>query len=76
MKFIREAGSNGVRIPKIARLLSGLDEAKRLELHTMEHAIVLLKDKMSAADIVNATQSINHLCTELLGSGEVVYGAH
>jgi hypothetical protein len=47
-------------------ILSGLDEADNLEIHTLDDAVVLLKDSMTADEILSAIESLNELTSELI----------
>jgi hypothetical protein len=66
MKFIKEVTVSGVFIPKSAMILSGLDEADSLELHTLDDAVVLLKDSMTADEMFSVIESLSELTSELI----------
>lgn len=66
MKFVRENGTAGVTIPRAAMKLSHFDGAGKLELHALDSASVLLKEKMTAMELLNAVSSMDHLAGELL----------
>lgn len=66
MKFIRETGKSNVLIPSAALALSGLDSAKQLELHTLDGTVLLLKDGMTAKELLSVIESLGQLSTELV----------
>jgi hypothetical protein len=66
MKFVKEVTVSGAFIPKSAMILSGLDEADSLELHTLDDAVVLLKDSMTADEMLSAIESLNELTSGLI----------
>lgn len=66
MKFSRENGTTGVTIPKAALKLSRLEGAQKLELHALDSAAVLLKDRMTAMEVLGAVSSMDRLSGQLL----------
>lgn len=66
MKFVKETGTAGVTIPKSAMKLSGLSDAQKLELHTLEGAAVLVKQKMTTMELLTVIHSLNQLADGLL----------
>ena len=52
MKFISYTNDGRVAIQHAALILSKLDEADTLELHTMDNAIILLKEDMTLVETV------------------------
>ena len=66
MKFLKRTGTAGVTIPKAALTLSGLDNAEKLELHTLDGAAVLLKQEMTAMGLLSVIASLDRLSCELL----------
>ena len=66
MKFMKEAGATGLTIPKSAMKLSGLSGAQKLELHTLEGAALLVKQKMTTTELLTVIQSLNQLADGLL----------
>ena len=66
MKFTRQATPKGVYIPNSAIKLAGFETGDDLELHVDESAMVLLKKRMTAYELVDAIQHLNSITTELL----------
>lgn len=66
MKFVKGTGAAGVTIPKAAMTLSSLDGAETLELHTLDGAAVLLKQEMSAMELLAVVNSLDKLSGDLL----------
>lgn len=68
MKFVKGTGAAGVTIPKAAIKLSGLGGAQRLELHTLDSAAVLLKQEMTAMELLTVVNSLDRLSGDLLAA--------
>lgn len=66
MKFLRVTDAAKVMIPKAAITVSKLDGTEKLELHALDNAAVLLKDRMSAMEVINAIDSLDELSSQLL----------
>ena len=66
MKFIKETGESGVRVSPAALALSGLDTAGQLELHILDGAVLLLKDGMTAKEVLSVMESLSQLSTKLI----------
>jgi hypothetical protein len=66
MKITKERNEASVRIPSAAMILSGLDESKQLEFHTLDEAVVLLKSEMTASELLSAIDSLSDLTTQLI----------
>ena len=58
MKFISYTNDGRVAIQHAALILSKLDEADALELHTMDNAIILLKKDMTRAETRDVLQGM------------------
>ncbi len=68
MKFVRGTGTAGVTIPKAAMKLSGLSGTENLELHTLDSAAVLLKQEMTAMELLTVVSSLDRLSGDLLAA--------
>ncbi len=68
MKFVRGTGAAGVTIPKAAMKLSGLSGTENLELHTLDGAAVLLKQEMTAMELLTVVSSLDRLSGDLLAA--------
>lgn len=66
MKFDREVTPKGVCIPIAALKLGKLQDAGKLKLHTLDNALVLLKRRMTAPELLTAVQQLSELAAELL----------
>ncbi len=66
MKIFKETDTAKVTVPKSLLSLSRLYSAERLELHELESAAVLLKDRMTAMEVINAVSSLDRLASQLL----------
>lgn len=68
MKFVKGTGASGVTIPNAALILGGLYGAEKLELHTLDGAVVLLNGKMTAMELLDVVESLDRLSGELLAA--------
>ena len=66
MKLLRVTETAKVTIPRAAIVISKLDGADALGLHALENAAVLLKDRMTAMEVINAIDSLDQLAGQLL----------
>ena len=66
MKFILEPGKKGLRIRREIVDASGFLGNGALAVHGEEHAIVVLKEKMTAMELVQTIQSLKNLASDLL----------
>lgn len=65
MKFLKETTSKGLQIPAAAMKLSGFEGGGKVELHASEDALVLLKQRMTAMELLRAAKSLQKLATDL-----------
>ena len=66
MKLLRVPETAKVTIPRAAIVISKLDGADALGLHALENAAVLLKERMTAMEVLNAIDSLDELSSQLL----------
>lgn len=65
MKFVNETTPKGLQIPAAAMKLSGFAQGGKVELHTAEAALVILKRRMTAMELIRAVDALHRLATEL-----------
>lgn len=65
MKFVKEHTGENLVIPAAALKVSGF-EAEKVELHALKDAVVILKGRMTAMELVNAIDALAQLSTELI----------
>lgn len=65
MKFEKTATIKGAFISRPALALSGFAEDESVALHTLPGAVILLKKRMTAMDLLSAMDSISKLSTDL-----------
>ena len=65
MKFLKETTSKGLQIPAAAMKLSGFEGGGKVELHASEDALVVLKQRMTAMELLRAAKSLQKLATDL-----------
>ncbi len=66
MKLLRVTDTAKVTIPDAVIAISKLNGTERLELHALDSAAVLLKDRMTAMEVINAIDSLDELAGQLL----------
>lgn len=66
MKFEKKTTLDGVLIPRSALKLGQIGEREEIELHTLPSALVVLKRRMTAAELIQATDSLAQLSTQLI----------
>ena len=74
MKFEKSTGVKGAFIPRSALSLSGFIEDETAALHTLPGAVVLLKKRMTAMEMIRTVDSISQLAAELLTELAAVCG--
>ena len=65
MKFVKETTSKGLQIPTAAMKLSGFESSGKVELHASEDTLVVLKQRMTAMELLRAARSLQQLATDL-----------
>lgn len=65
MKFLKETTSKGIQIPAAAMKLSGFEPECKVELHVSKDALVVLKQRMTAVELLRAAKSLQKLATDL-----------
>ena len=65
MKFLKEPTDKGLHIPRAALNLCGFEAGEKVELHTAENALVALKGRMTAMELLRAAQSLQQMAVEL-----------
>lgn len=68
MNFVKENDGKGVIIPHAALVLSDLGDAKKLRLLLTNGAVVVLKNAMTAMDIIRVIDNLNEISSELLAA--------
>lgn len=66
MKFIKEITVEGAFLPHSALELCGLGADKEVDLHTTPNALVVLKKRMTAMELVRTIDSLTTLAAELV----------
>lgn len=64
MKFVKEYTGANLTIPSAALKVSHFEKEK-VELHALEDAVVILKGRMTAMELVHVMESLNQLSTDL-----------
>ncbi|WP_204789763.1 hypothetical protein [Oscillibacter sp. CU971] len=66
MKFTLDIGKKGLRIRKEILDASGFQKENALDIHGLDHAVVILEEKMTAEEMVRAIHSLKDLASDLL----------
>lgn len=65
MKFVKEVTPKGLLLPVTATRLARFGVGERVEYHSLENAMVVLKGQMTAMELLTAAQSLQNLAVEL-----------
>ena len=65
MKLIKENTGPALTIPATVMEISGLAKTKRIEFHSLDHAAVVMKGRMTAMELIKTAESLRNLTTEL-----------
>lgn len=65
MKFICESAPQGLRIPTAALNLSHIPYGEKVELHTLDCALVLLKGQLTAPELISVAKQLHNTAEEL-----------
>lgn len=68
MKFIREVTPKGLYIPAAALKIGQHEVGDRLDLHVSTDAMVLLKPKMTAMELIRASEYLQKIATDLFAA--------
>lgn len=66
MKFIKESGPKGLLVPAVALKISGISQGERVEMHTMDDTVILLKGRMTAPELLNTVEQLQAMAADLL----------
>ncbi len=66
MKFTLDIGKKGLRVRKEILDASGFQRETALDVHGLDHAVVILEEKMTAEEMVRAIHSLKDLASDLL----------
>lgn len=66
MKFPKETTSRGAFIPAAALKISNIPCGETAELHALDNALVLLKGRMSAPELLSVIQQLSELAESLV----------
>ncbi len=66
MKFIKEVTPKGLLLPVTAARLAGFGTGEKVEYHTLEGAMVVLKGKMTAPELLAVVHQFMSMSAQLL----------
>ena len=65
MKFNKQINNGTLLIPGGAFKISGFEGGEKVEIHTLDSAVVVLKKQMTAMELIQAMDALHRLATEL-----------
>jgi len=65
MKFVKEITDQGLLLPASATRLAGYEAGEKAEYHIQNGAVVVLKGRMTAMELLTAARSLHELSVEL-----------
>ena len=66
MNFVKYNRKNHIEIQPAALVLSNLENSPQMELHTLDHALVLLKDDMTEAEQLDSMTALIKLVNSMM----------
>ena len=74
MKFVKDLSPKGLLLPTAAMKMAGFEAGKKVEYHALDGAVVALKGRMTAMELLTAAQSLQALAEELYSHLDKVCG--
>ena len=65
MKFNKQINNGTLLIPGGAFKISGFEGGEKVEIHTLDSAVVVLKKQMTTMELIQAMDALHRLATEL-----------
>ena len=65
MKFVKEVTPKGLLLPVTATRLAGYGDGEKVEYHIQDGAVVVLKGRMTAMELITAARALHDLSVEL-----------
>lgn len=65
MKFVKEVTGEKMAIPAAALKLCGFENGDKAELHALPSAAIILKQKMTAMEVIQAMDALHQLTVDL-----------
>ena len=75
MEFIKQKTEKTVKIAASAFTLSGFEDGEAMDVHCRQDAVVILKHKMTAMELIHAAHQLDELSTELVTKLALVCGS-
>ena len=66
MKFVREVTSEGIKIPHAATKIAKMEIDSSTDLFVSDGAMILLKRKMTAMDLIRTSQYLHEVASDLI----------
>lgn len=65
MKFMKEYSGQKLIVPSGAMKLSGFEPVQEMELHTLDGALIILKKRMTAMELISTIDTLTQFCADL-----------
>ena len=65
MKFLKDVTGKGLQLPLASMKLCGFEDGEKAEFHTSESVLVVLKQRMTAMELIRAARQLHELSVEL-----------
>lgn len=61
MKFNKQLSNGGLFLPSAALKISGFEDSGQVEIHALKNTAVIMKQQMTAMELIQALDSLNQL---------------
>ena len=65
MKFNKQLSNGGLFLPSAALKISGFEDSGQVEIHALKNTAVIMKQQMTAMELIQALDSLNQLFINL-----------
>ena len=72
MKFVKENTGKGIQLPEAVLKLSGLNDEEKLALISSPEILLILRNRMTAKELLTAVISLRTAANELMGQLEAL----
>lgn len=72
MKFVKENTGKGIQLPEAVLKLSGLNDEEKLALISSPEILLMLRNRMTAKELLTAVISLRMAANELMGQLEAL----
>lgn len=65
MKFMKEYSGQKLIVPSGAMKLSGFEPVQEVELHTLDGAVIIIRKRMTAMELISTIDTLTQFCADL-----------